>query len=253
MIFDTHAHYNDEAFDNDRESLLNDLPKKDVVYVVNASSDIDSSLESIRLSEKYDYIYSCVGIHPENIKNSLEKDYISELEKLIENNKKIVAIGEIGLDYHFDSNCKEQQKEVFENQVKLAIKHDLPVIVHDREAHKDTLNILTKYKPKGIVHCFSGSVEMAKEVIKLGMFLGIGGVLTFKNAKNLVNVVQKISIEKLVMETDAPYLAPTPFRGTRCDSSYIKYTAEKLAEIKGISVDEVYKKTYENAKIIFKI
>ena len=253
MIFDTHAHYNDEAFDSDRETLLDDLPKKDVEYVVNAASDIESSLESIKLSRKYDYIYSCVGIHPENMGNNLDKDYILKLEELIENNKKVVAVGEIGLDYHFDIESKEQQKEVFENQIKLAVKHDLPIIVHDREAHKDTLDILKKYKPKGIVHCFSGSVEMAREIIKLGMFLGIGGILTFKNAKNIVNVAKEIPLEKLVLETDAPYLAPTPFRGKRCDSSFIKYTAEKLAQIKEISVDEVYTKTCETAKKIFKI
>lgn len=253
LIFDTHAHYDDIAFDDDREKILSSLPKNDNIYaVVNAGADIESSKKSINLSEKYSYIYAAVGVHPENISNT-PKDYISQLEKLILNSEKIVGVGEIGLDYHYTKENKEQQKDLFESQVKLAIKHDLPIIVHDREAHGDTMEILKKHNPKGVLHCFSGSLEMAQEVIKMGMYIGIGGVITFKNAKNAVYVVENISLENIVLETDAPYMSPVPFRGKRCDSSYIKYTAEKISEIKNISLKEVFEVTKQNAKNLFGI
>lgn len=227
MIFDTHAHYDDEAFESDREELLNSMHEGGVLGIVNASADINSSLSSAKLSEKYPYVFAAVGVHPENL-DGLSEDYTEQIKKIATEHKKVVAIGEIGLDYHFRSDNKEKQIEVFENQVKLANFLDLPVIVHDREAHKDTFDILKKYNPKGIVHCFSGSVEMAKEIVKLGMKLGIGGVLTFKNAKTIVEVVKQIPLSHLVLETDAPYLAPVPFRGKRCNSSYIKFVAEKI-------------------------
>ena len=218
MIFDTHAHYDDEAFDSDREELLNSMHENGVLGIVNASADINSSLSSVKLSEKYPYVFAAVGVHPENL-DDLSEDYIQQIKKIATEHEKVVAIGEIGLDYHFRSDNKEKQIEVFENQVKLANSLDLPVIVHDREAHKDTFDILKKHNPKGIVHCFSGSAEMAKEIIKLGMKLGIGGVLTFKNAKTIVEVVKQIPLKHLVLETDAPYLAPVPFRGKRCNTS----------------------------------
>ena len=252
MIFDTHAHYDDKGFDSDREELLNSMHESGVLGIVNASADINSSLSSVKLSEKYPYVFAAVGVHPENL-DDLSVDYTETLKKLATEHKKVVAIGEIGLDYHFKSDNKEKQIEVFENQVKLANSLDLPVIVHDREAHKDTFDILKKHNPKGIVHCFSGSVEMAKEIIKLGMKLGIGGVLTFKNAKTVVEVARQIPLKHLVLETDAPYLAPVPFRGKRCNSSYIKYVAEKIAEIKNISAEEVYKETFENALEVYNI
>ena len=250
LIFDTHAHYDDFAFDVDREEKLSLLPNDNIYAVINAGADIKSSKKSINLSEDYPYIYAAVGIHPENISN-IPNDYIFQLEKLILSSKKIVGLGEIGLDYHYTKENKQQQKDLFESQVKLAIKHDLPVIVHDREAHGDTLEILKKYKPKGVVHCFSGSLEMAKEVIKMGMYIGVGGVVTFKNAKNAVYVVENISLENIVLETDAPYMSPVPFRGKRCDSSYIKYTAEKISEIKNIELNEVFEITKQNAKNLF--
>ncbi len=252
LIFDTHAHYDDLAFDEDREEKLKILPNDNIYAVINAGADIESSKKSINLSEKYSYIYAAVGVHPENISNT-PKDYISQLEKLILSSEKIVGVGEIGLDYHYTKENKEQQKDLFESQVKLAIKHDLPIIVHDREAHGDTMEILKKHNPKGVVHCFSGSLEMAQEVIKMGMYIGIGGVITFKNAKNAVYVVENISLENIVLETDAPYMSPVPFRGKRCDSSYIKYTAEKISEIKNISLKEVFEVTKQNAKNLFGI
>ena len=237
MIFDTHAHYDDEAFDSDREELLSSIHENGVLGVVNASADINSSFSSVKLSQQYSYIFAAVGVHPENLEN-LSEDYIEQIKKIATENKKVVAIGEIGLDYHFRSDNKEKQIEVFENH---------------REAHKDTFDILKKYIPKGIVHCFSGSAEMAKEIIKLGMKLGIGGVLTFKNAKTVVEVVRQIPLKHLVLETDAPYLAPVPFRGKRCNSSYIKFVAEKIAEIKNISAEEVYEETFKNALEVYNI
>ena len=252
MIFDTHAHYDDEAFESDREELLNSMHEGGVLGIVNASADINSSLSSVKISEKYPYVFAAVGVHPENL-DGLSEDYTEQIKKIATEHKRVVAIGEIGLDYHFRLDNKEKQIEVFENQVKLANFLDLPVIVHDREAHKDTFDILKKYNPKGIVHCFSGSVEMAKEIVKLGMKLGIGGVLTFKNAKTIVEVVKQIPLSHLVLETDAPYLAPVPFRGKRCNSSYIKFVAEKIAEIKNISAQEVYKETFKNALEVYNI
>ena len=252
MIFDTHAHYDDEAFESDREELLNSMHEGGVLGIVNASAYINSSLSSVKISEKYPYVFAAVGVHPENL-DGLSEDYTEQIKKIATEHKRVVAIGEIGLDYHFRLDNKEKQIEVFENQVKLANFLDLPVIVHDREAHKDTFDILKKYNPKGIVHCFSGSVEMAKEIVKLGMKLGIGGVLTFKNAKTIVEVVKQIPLSHLVLETDAPYLAPVPFRGKRCNSSYIKFVAEKIAEIKNISAQEVYKETFKNALEVYNI
>ena len=252
MIFDTHAHYDDEAFESDREELLNSMHEGGVLGIVNASADINSSLSSVKISEKYPYVFAAVGVHPENL-DGLSEDYTEQIKKIATEHKRVVAIGEIGLDYHFRLDNKEKQIEVFENQVKLANFLDLPVIVHDREAHKDTFDILKKYNPKGIVHCFSGSVEMAKEIVKLGMKLGIGGVLTFKNAKTVVEVVRQIPLKHLVLETDAPYLAPVPFRGKRCNSSYIKFVAEKIAEIKNISAEEVYEETFKNVLEVYNI
>lgn len=252
-IFETHAHYDDEAFDEDREKLLEELPEKGVCGVITAGADLKSSVASVHLAEKYPYIYAAVGVHPENISENFNMASLSEFENLIKEHEKVVAVGEIGLDYHFRQDNKEIQKEVFLKHIELANKHSLPVLVHDREAHGDTMEILKNMKPKGIVHCFSGSVEMAKEVVKLGMYLGIGGVVTFKNAKTIVEVVSETPLDVMVLETDAPYMAPVPFRGKRCDSSMIKYTAEKIAEIKEVSVEEVLKATKANAIKLFGI
>ena len=251
LIFDTHAHYDDKSFDEDRSEVLKMLPKNNVFAVVNAGADIESSVKSIEISKEYDYVYASVGIHPENIPDD-KSDYMKILEDLLKN-EKVVAIGEIGLDYHYTKDNKADQIELFENQINLAVNHDLPIMVHDREAHGDTMDLLKKHNPKGIVHCFSGSVEMAKEVIKLGMYIGIGGLITFKNAKTAVSVVENIPLSSIVLETDAPYMTPVPFRGTRCNSSHIKYTAEKIAKIKKIDVNEVLKITKENALKLFNL
>lgn len=248
LIFDTHAHYDDNAFESDRDSLLVSLPKQGVCGILNAGTNMASSKKAIELSQKYPYIYSAVGIHPECI---LDQDVnFSDLENLSKN-KKVVAIGEIGLDYHYNSDNKALQIDYFEKQILMANKLSLPILVHDREAHNDTLNLLRKHKPKGVVHCFSGSLEMAEEILKLGMFIGVGGVVTFKNAKKLVEVVENIPLESLLLETDAPYMAPVPNRGKRCDSSYIKFTAQKVSEIKNKSYEEVLSQTKSNAIRLF--
>ena len=250
-IFDTHAHYDDSRFDEDRDELLSSLSEKGVSHIINCGCDFKSSLTTLALAEKYDFIYAASGVHAHEAEEATEEDLqkISELYK----NEKVVAVGEIGLDYHYDFSPRERQIEVFERQIKLANELDLPVIVHDREAHEDTMKLLKKYRPKGVVHCFSGSAESAKEIVKLGMYIGIGGAVTFKNAKKPVGVVEYLPLDRLLLETDAPYMTPVPFRGKRCDSAHIAYTAEKIAEIKGIDVQELIDICNENAKRLFGI
>lgn len=250
-IFDTHAHYDDSRFDEDRDSLISSLIDKGISHIINCGCDFKSSLTTVALSEKYDFIYAAVGVHAHEAEEVTERD-LEEIIKLY-NNEKVVAVGEIGLDYHYDFSPRERQKEIFEKQLVLAKELDLPVIVHDRESHEDTMNLLKKHRPKGVVHCFSGSAEMAKEVVKLGMYIGIGGAVTFKNAKKPVEVVEYLPLDRLLLETDAPYMTPVPFRGQRCDSSHIAYTAEKIAEIKGIDAQELIDICNENAKRLFSI
>lgn len=250
-IFDTHAHYDDPRFDEDRDELLSTLSQKGVIHIVNCGCDLKSSLTTVALTENYSFIYAAVGVHAHEAEEATESD-LNEIKKLY-SNEKVVAVGEIGLDYHYDFSPRERQLEIFERQLILANKLDLPVIVHDREAHEDTMNLLKRHKPKGVVHCFSGSAEMAKEIVKLGMYIGIGGAVTFKNAKKPVEVVEYLPLDRLLLETDAPYMTPVPFRGQRCDSSYIAYTAEKIAEIKDIDVQELIDICNENAKRLFRI
>jgi len=252
MIFDSHAHYDSQKFDDDRHELLSTvLPNQNVVGIINCASDFESAEMTVKLCEQYDYIYGAVGVHPHETEEAGEFDGNRLIA--LANNKKIVAIGEIGLDYHYDFSPRDIQKEWFEKQIILANDLDLPVIVHDREAHKDTMDILTKYKPKGVVHCFSGSVETARETVNLGMYIGLGGAVTFKNAKTPLEVAKYIPLERLLLETDAPYMTPVPHRGKRCDSSYIIYTAEKIAEVRGMETEHVLKAAYDNAKRLFGI
>ena len=253
MIFDSHAHYESEQFNADREELLGSiLPQKGVVGVINMGSDMESLRQTVELCDKYDYFYGAVGIHPECAAD-LPEDWLEQVEALL-SHPKIVAVGEIGLDYHWEDACpREKQKEVFLAQLELAKKHDLPVVVHDREAHGDMMEILRKYKPKGVVHCFSGSVELARETVALGMYIGLGGVVTFKNARHSVEVAADIPLDRLLTETDAPYMAPVPFRGKRCDSSMIAYDAAKIAEVRGITAQEVLQTACENACRLFNI
>ncbi len=250
-IFDSHAHYNDEQFDNDRNSLLASLPEAGIVGIINCGTDVNSSNKSIELAEKYPFVYAACGFHPEDADKADEEGF--EKIKLMLSHKKCVAVGEIGLDYYWDNVPKEKQIEVFKKQLEMAKELDLPVIIHDREAHGDTMEIVKHYKPKGVMHCYSGSSEMAKEIIKLGMYIGFGGVLTFKNAVKSVDVLKEIPMERLLLETDCPYMAPVPMRGKRNQSDYIRYVAQKIAEIKASDPQSVLDITTENTMRLFKI
>lgn len=250
-IFDTHAHYDDDRFSEDLHDVLAELPSAGIYRVVNCATDIASCEKCADMSQSYDYIYFAAGIHPHEAEDAPD-DYIDILKEYCKN-RKCVAIGEIGLDYHYEFSPKDRQKDVFEKQLLLAKDLDLPVIIHDREAHEDTLNLLKIYRPKGIVHCFSGSVEMAREIVNIGMSIGLGGAVTFKNAKKPVEVAKYVPLEKLVLETDCPYMTPVPFRGKRNDSSLIKYTAEFISELKGISTQELIDITTKNSIDIFDI
>lgn len=250
-IFDTHAHYNDRQFDDDRETVLAELTSAGIFRVVNCSTNIPTSKVSIDYAERYDYIYAACGIHPHDCSHETA-DWEFELHNLL-SHLKCVAVGEIGLDYHYDFSPREMQKDFFEQQIRLAKELDLPIIVHDREAHADTWELLKKYAPKGVVHCFSGSAEMARDVISLGMYIGLGGAVTFKNARKPLEVAQSVPEDRLLLETDCPYMAPVPFRGKRCDSRLIPYAAEVIAEIRGIDTQTLIDQTTENAKTLFRI
>lgn len=243
-MIDTHAHIVSEYYD-DIDLLVKELIEKNIIGVINNATNYKEALEIIELSKKYNnFLYAAIGIHPENVEEDINK-----IENLIKENK-IVAIGEIGLDYHWRKDNKEEQKEVFIKQLKLSKKYNLPVIIHTRDSIQDCLDIIKKQNVRGIMHCFSGSYEMAKEFIKYGFKLGIGGVLTFKNSK-LYEVIEKVDLEDIVLETDSPYLSPEPFRGTKNIPSNVLYVAKKIAEIKHISVEKVIEKTTENARNIF--
>lgn len=252
MYFDSHAHYDDEKFDLDRVELLDSLKEKGVSYVVNAAADMSSAETSIKLAQAYNFIYAAVGVHPHDAENMKDSDLIT-LKEMSEH-KKVVAIGEIGLDYYYDFSPKEAQRKWFIEQLKLAKQLDLPVIIHSRDACQETFEIIRESGIKnGVIHCFSGSKEMAQEYVKRGFYIGIGGSLTFKNAKKTVEVVETISIDNIVIETDAPYLTPVPHRGKRNDSSYLSYVVEKIAEIKNMSAEDVARITMKNAKDLFGI
>lgn len=251
MIFDSHAHYDDARFDNSRDELLLEISQNGVLGIINCGTDIDTSAFSVSLAEKYDFVYAAVGYHPESVNDKTVFDE-QQMLKLI-SNKKTVAIGEIGLDYYWDTTFKQKQIEMFEKQLIFANKHSLPVIIHDREAHGDTLELIKKHTPKGVLHCFSGSVEMAKEAANLGLYIGFGGVLTFKNSKKAVEVAEAIPLESILLETDAPYLAPEPNRGKLNRSDYIEFVAKKLADIKNIDYNEVLNQTLKNTKKLFNI
>ena len=250
-IFDSHAHYDDARFERIREELLSSMPQNNVCGIINCGTDVSSSRVSLNLAKKYDFMYAAVGYHPESIDDSTVFDE-KAMRELI-SHQKTVAIGEIGLDYYWDTTFKEQQLALFERQLDFANKNNMPVIIHDREAHGDTLALLQKYKPKGVLHCFSGSVEMAAEAVKSGLYIGLGGVITFKNSKKAVEVAESVPIDRILLETDAPYLAPEPNRGRLNRSDYIKFVAEKLAEIKNLTLEEVLDSTVNNTKALFNI
>lgn len=247
-IIDTHAHFNDPKLDGFREELLNSLPSLGVEKIINCGCSDITSLDCIALAEKYPHIYAAVGYHPCSVTGNIN---ILAIEKML-SHEKVVAVGEIGLDYYWDKTYITDQKAAFRLQLELAKKHDMPVIIHDRDAHADTMEIIREYRPKGVFHCFSGSVETARELVKMGIYIGIGGVLTFKNSRKLKEVAADIPLEYILLETDAPYLSPEPKRGKTNNSSLIIYVAEALAEIKGISVEEVLSVTRKNAMNLFK-
>ncbi len=250
-IFDTHSHYDDEKFNPDREMLLSNLQSQGVSNVVSCGCDIETTQFNFDLAQAYDFMYFAAGFHPECLEGASREDL--EIIKKFAQNKKCEAIGEIGLDYHWMSSTKKVQKEFFTSQIELAAALDLPVIVHDREAHGDTLDILKTTKPKGVVHCFSGSKEMAREIIKLGMYIGLNGVVTFNNARKSLEVVRDIPLDRLVLETDCPYLAPVPHRGKRNDSSLIPFIAEKIATLLDMDAQELLNITNENAKKLYNL
>lgn len=247
-IFDSHAHYDDESFNDDREAVIEDIKSKGVIGVLNCGASLQGARGSVELSKNYDMFYAAVGIHPEYA-NEVTKDVLEEIEKLA-SFEKVRAIGEIGLDYYWDTNPpKETQKDAFRKQMALAEKLNLPVVIHDRDAHEDTLNIMKEFpNVKGVVHCFSGSVEFSRECLKLGYYIGFTGVITFKNAKKIIEVAKEIPLDRILVETDCPYMAPSPFRGKRNQSNYIKYIVEKIAEIKEIQVNDLNNQTISNIK-----
>lgn len=257
MIFETHAHYDDQAFEEDREPLLNHLQEQGIGIVVNIGASLASSYASLALAEQYPFVYAAIGVHPDETKELTEENF-NELPAMIKHTK-AVAVGEIGLDYYWDSTPRDVQKYWFERQLALALQYDLPVVIHSREAAADTLAVMKEWYAKsggtlsGIIHCFSYGPELAKEYTKMGFYLGVGGVVTFKNAKKLKEVVQTVPLELLVLETDCPYLAPVPHRGKRNDSGNLHYVAEEIAALKGITVEEVIRVTEENAKKLYRI
>jgi len=253
MIFDSHAHYDDESFDPDRNELLLSLNKNGVDYIMNSGESVKSSLAGVELGKKYPFIYSAAGIHPEYAAETTDED-IRKIYSLAENEKKVMAVGEIGLDYHYGTTNKEKQRELLKKQLAVAKELDKPVIIHSRDAARECFDIIKESGVKnGVIHCFSSGADLAAEYVKLGFYIGIGGVVTYKNARKMAEVVEKIQLERILLETDCPYLAPEPNRGKRNDSSMLRYVAEKIGEIKNLSVDTVYCETKRNALSMFRI
>ncbi|MBQ3665963.1 MAG: TatD family hydrolase [Lachnospiraceae bacterium] len=254
MIFDTHAHYDDEAFDQDRDELLNSMNENGIINIVNVGADIRSSGNSIALAERYDYIYAAVGVHPSDTAGITEDDL--EQIQVWTKEEKVVAIGEIGLDYYYKEPEKEIQRKWFVKQLELAKSCGLPVIIHSREAANETFEILKSYGDKisgGVIHCYSYSPELAKEYVKMGYYIGIGGVVTFKNAKKLKETVEACPLDSIVLETDCPYLSPEPNRGKRNSSLNLPYVVSEIARLKKVSDAEVIERTYRNALDLYHI
>ena len=253
MLFDTHAHLDDRAFNEDRETLLQELPQQGLSLVMNPGCSLRSSKNADALSKQYDYIYAAVGSHPDAA-DEVNEAVLEQYRQLVRENPKIKAIGEIGLDYHYEDIPRQLQKAAFRAQMKLAEELQLPVIVHEREAHADAMEILDEFPTvTGVFHCYSGSAEMAKELVRRGWYIGFTGVLTFKNAKKAVEVAKTLPHDRLVLETDCPYMAPEPFRGKRNHPGYLYRMAEKLAELWEVPVEEVQTITLENGKRLYNI
>ena len=253
MLFDTHAHMDDASFNEDRAELLESLPGQGISLLMNPGCSYESSLNAIALSEQYDYIYAAVGSHPD-VADEVDEVLIAKYRELCNRHPKVKAIGEIGLDYHYEDIPRDIQKRAFRMQMALAAELDLPVIVHEREAHEDGLNIVDEFPTvKGVFHCYSGSAEMAKELVKRGWFIGFTGVLTFKNARKALEVATSIPRDRIVIETDCPYMAPVPFRGKRNDPGKVLYMARKLAELWGTSEEEAARITLRSGKRLYRM
>lgn len=253
-IFDTHAHYDDEAFDEGREELIKAVHEAGVYKIVDIACSMETSKKMPEFINDYDFMYGTVGVHPDDIYNLTDSD-MDELKELSKN-EKIIAIGEIGLDYHYDDIDKELQKKWFEVQLELARELKLPISIHSRDAAKDTLDIMKALHGEdigGVMHCFGYGVEVAKQYLDMGYYIGVGGVVTFKNGRKLKEVVEYAPLDRIVIETDCPYLSPVPFRGKRNDSGNLTYVVEEIARLKGVDVDEVYEVTYENAHKMYRI
>lgn len=252
MLFDTHAHLNDEAFHADREELIASLPQKKITPVMNPGCNLEDSKKGIALAEKYDFVYCAVGSHPDSA-DEVNESVIEEYRDLCRH-PKVKAIGEIGLDYHYEDIPRELQKKAFIMQMELAKETGLPVIVHERDAHEDGLAIVKSFPTvQGVFHCFSGSAELARQLVDLGWYIGFTGVLTFKNARRAIEAAAAIPLERIVLETDCPYMAPEPYRGRRNDPTYLYRMAEKLGEIRGISAEEAAAITAQNGKRLYSI
>lgn len=254
LIFDTHSHYDDTAFDDDRDRLLQSMEEKGVGRIVNVGSDPDSCRAALALAEKYDFIYAALGVHPSETGELAEADIDWICQHA--SHPKVAAIGEFGLDYHWPEPSPKIQRKWFLRQIRAAKETDLPIIIHSRDAAEETMRILTEtkaYDCGGVIHCYSYSPEMAKEYVEMGFYIGVGGVVTFKNAKKLKRTVEELPIQKIVLETDCPYMAPEPNRGKRNDSSQLIHVAEKIAELKGMTVQEVIRTTTENAERLYRL
>ena len=253
MLFDTHAHMDDRAFDEDREALLSRLPEEGIGLLMNPGCSLDSSRAACALARKYDYIYAAVGSHPDAAAEVCP-EVLEQYRVLIRENPKVKAIGEIGLDYHYEDIPREIQKEAFRAQMALAAEENLPVIVHEREAHGDGMAIVREFPTvTGVFHCYSGSLEMARELVSLGWYIGFTGVLTFKNARKALEVAAALPLERIVLETDCPYMAPEPFRGRRNDPGKLYRMAQALAALRGLSEEEIQRVTLENGRRLYRI
>ncbi|NLY76766.1 MAG: TatD family hydrolase [Tissierellia bacterium] len=254
MLIDSHAHLDDERFDKDRDDIIKSLYESYVELVINPGADLNSSIKAVALAEKYDNIYAAVGVHPHSA-SEMDQSTMDILRSFAAR-EKVVAIGEIGLDYYYDNSPRDVQRRWFREQLRLAKEVDLPVIIHSRDAAGDTMEILKEEQDgrlTGVLHCYSGSVEMAEEYIKLGFYISLAGPVTFKNAKVPKEVAKAVPLDKLLIETDSPYMTPEPYRGKRNEPKYVRYVAETIAELRGISLEELAEKTSENAKKLFKI
>ena len=253
MLFDTHAHMNDPAFDADRDEILENLPANGVALMLNTGCSLASSRDCVAMAEKYPHIYASVGSHPDSA-DEVNDEVLAEYRKLCKLHPKVRAIGEIGLDYYYEDIPRDVQKKAFVAQMALAKELDMPVIVHERDAHQDGMDIVRQFPGvTGVFHCYSGSAEMARQLVNMGWYIGFTGVLTFKNARKAIETAQSIPLDRIVIETDCPFMSPEPFRGKRNDPTRVYRMAEKLAELRGISVEEAQRITFENGKRLYRI